>query len=119
MEQHSKDKIYQIDNVPVFYTKNALVRVIRTISGDFKIAIPKGLHSIEHKPTNYESPEDAKFDKNGFEGYAPSQLSDDDLFYLLIHEGYVSYENESALMQLFGCEGPAYHKISEHVLKTN
>lgn len=76
MIQRVKDKkdqnntpIYQIDNVPVFYTKNALVRVIRTLNGDFKIAIPKGLHPIEHKPTIFESPDDAKFDKNGFEGY--------------------------------------------------
>lgn len=111
--------IYQIDNVPIFYNKKALVRVIRAVSENCKIAIPKGLHPIEHKPTIYESPEEAKFDKNGFEGYAPSQLSDDDLFHLLVQEGYVSYENKSALMQQFGCEGPKYHKISEYVLKTN
>jgi hypothetical protein len=87
--------------------------------GDCKTAIPKGLHPIEHKPKIFESPEDAKFDKNGFEGYAPSQFSDDDLFHLIVHEGYVSYENESALMQQFGCKGPKYHKISEYILKTN
>lgn len=65
-------KIYQIDNVPIFYNKKALVRVIRAVSENCRIAIPKGLHPIEHKPTIYESPEEAKFDKNGFEGYAPS-----------------------------------------------
>lgn len=119
MEQHRKDKIYQIDDVPVFYTKNSLVRVIRTLSGDFKTVIPKGFHSIEHKSTIYKSPEDAKFDKNGFEGYEPNQLSDDDLFHLLVHEGYVSYENESALMQQFCFDGPTYHKISEFLLNVD